>query len=76
MFQGDTCRPCDGHGHIYKRDMFNRILSEKLCSKCNGTGKVNPPGRGRRFFKPEEDEMDPGQNIEQMTRAFLKKHGR
>jgi RecJ-like exonuclease len=76
----EACRSCDGRGFSIKHERigntnyFDSLVSKSQCSKCQGTGKVLPPAKGKRFFGMlRDDNEDP--SIEDMTRAFLRKHG-
>ena len=72
----EACSGCDGYGVVTKRTRLGIEASGNPCSKCGGTGKVNPPSKGgRRFFPRRNDDEDENPDIEMLTRAFLRKHG-
>lgn len=75
---GDVCRACDGRKERTVEDRDNCMKSTtKMCSRCNGTGVEPGPSKGKRRFgrKPKDDE-DENPSIEEMTRAFLRRHGK
>lgn len=72
----DTCRSCDGRKYIEREDKDNVMRKvRKACSRCNASGNEPEPSKGKRpFFRKRDPDEEP--SIEEMTRAFLRKHGR
>lgn len=73
----DTCRGCDGRKVTVKEDRdncFTKIVKD--CSRCQGTGNEPEPSKGkRRFSRPKEEKDESEMSIEELTQAFLRKHG-
>lgn len=72
---GDCCKPCDGRGFRIRKDPEGFGETQNTCSKCGGTGKVNPPSSGRRRPFKEEEKDESELSLEEQTRAFLRKNG-
>lgn len=74
MIQGETCKSCDGRGRRTKIEE-GEVKGTYQCGPCNGSGRVNPPSKGKRRFGGKEKLTDEELTLEEQTRAFLRKHG-